>query len=374
MNILFCYQNGFYPENGGVQRYCFVLADHLKMYGHNVFFLSLINDIEFQKISAENYYHLPDKSGLYNESNKKFYLSLLQKLKIHTIINNEAANNRFKFFNSTKEIKVNHIALFHTNPIFNLKLGGNPFGVVNNFRFFLINHLKKLRRRNMVANLVSKSDRVVFLSERYVLDMQISLQITSKKITSISNFIEIPTNTTFSTKENKVLFVGRLDDVKQVDLLLQAWKKIATEFEDWTLTIVGTGPNENAYKELIKTKLIKRVTFVGKTDPTPFYQKAKIICLPSKYEGFGLVLAEAMSFGVVPIAFNNWLSLHDIIDDGKSGIIINNKTINGLENTLKLLIDKKNTLNVMSINSFEKSKCFDINNIGKEWLQLLNSL
>lgn len=374
MNILFCYQNGFYPENGGVQRYCYVLSKFLMNHGHKVFYLSLHNDLDFRKINNDNYFNLPEQSNLYTTKNKVYYLKLINDLQINTIINNDASNNRFKFFNTTKRLKVNHISLYHTNPIFNLKLEENPYGIVHKFRLFLINYLKKIKRRQMVSHLVAKSDRVVFLSDRYVLDMQISLRITSKKITSISNFIEIPTNTTFSIKENKVLFVGRLDDVKQVDLLLLAWKKIVAEFEDWTLTIVGTGPHENAYKELIKTKLIKGVAFVGKTDPTPFYQKAKIICLPSKYEGFGLVLAEAMSYGVVPIAFNNWLSLQDIIDDGKSGIIINDKTITGLANVLKLLIDNQKKLDIMSINSLEKSKSFDIHNTGKDWLHLLNSL
>lgn len=374
MNILFCYQNGFYPENGGVQRYCYVLSNFLINHGHKVYFLSLHNDLDFRKINNDNYFNLPEQSNLYATENKVYYLKLINDLQINTIINNDATNNRFKFFNTTKRLKVNHISLFHQNPIFNLKLEDNPFGVVNNFLFFLINFFKKLKRRQLVAHLVAKSDKVVFLSERYVLDMQNSLRIKSKKITCISNFIEMPTNTIFSIKENKVLFVGRLDDVKQVDLLLLAWNKIVTEFEDWTLTIVGTGPSENACKELIKTKGIKGVTFVGKTDPTPFYQKAKIICLPSKYEGFGLVLAEAMSYGVVPIAFNNWLSLKDIIDDGKSGIIINDKTIIGLANALKLLIDNQKTLDIMSIKSLEKAKSFDIHTIGKDWLQLLNSL
>ena len=374
MNILFCYQNGFYPQNGGVQRYCYDLSNYLKSHGYTVFFLSLVHDEDFQKIVSENYYHLPEKLRLDTTQNKEFYFRLISELKIDTIVNNEATNKRFDFFNNTKNLRVNKLSIFHSNPVFNLKLNDKPNHLFSKIRFFLINYLKKNKRKKMINNLVSKSDKVIFLSERYVSALKVSLSISSKKITSISNFIEINSNLGYCKKENTILFVGRLDEVKQLDVLLLAWGKIVDEFENWTLNILGTGPNEKIYKNLVKTKLIKGVKFIGKTDPIPYYQKSKIICLPSKYEGFGLVLTEAMSFGVVPVAFNNWLSLQDIIDDGVNGIIVNDKSIIGLTNSLRILMFNEDNLNKMSKNSFKKAKYFDIHKIGKDWLKLLNSL
>lgn len=62
---------------------------------------------------------------------------------------------------------------------------------------------------------------------------------------------------------------------------------------------------------------MERVVFTGWQDPESFYRDASILCLTSDFEGWGMVLTEAMTFGAVPVAFNSYAAITDIIDDGK---------------------------------------------------------
>jgi glycosyltransferase involved in cell wall biosynthesis len=94
--------------------------------------------------------------------------------------------------------------------------------------------------------------------------------------------------------------------------------------------------------------------------------------LPSKYEGFGLVLVEAMAYGVVPVAFNNWLSLSDIITHEVDGYIVNDKNTTGLYSAVDGLIKNENKLADMSQKAQESAQKFDINIIGKKWIELIN--
>lgn len=67
---------------------------------------------------------------------------------------------------------------------------------------------------------------------------------------------------------------------------------------------------------------LKRITFYGFQNPDEFYKKSLVSCMTSNFEGFGMVLVEAMQYGCVPFAFDTFTALHDIIDDGVNGFII----------------------------------------------------
>ncbi|MEM7476273.1 MAG: glycosyltransferase [Planctomycetota bacterium] len=104
-----------------------------------------------------------------------------------------------------------------------------------------------------------------------------------------------------SEAKPSVLFVGRLSQEKRVDLILQAWKGLQTQFPEWELQIVGEGPK----REELETQAaaLKRVTFHGWCDdPAHFYRQASLFVLASDYEGFPVALLEAMSHGVACVS------------------------------------------------------------------------
>lgn len=146
---------------------------------------------------------------------------------------------------------------------------------------------------------------------------------------SISNPVTI--DGIFSGKKEKmVLFVGRISQEKGVDKILEVWSGICHEekYKEWQLVIIGDGEKrEQLEKYAIDMKLIN-YSFEGFQKPDGYYDKAKIFCMASSFEGFGLVLVEAMSYGVVPMAFNSFPNCSDIIDDNKNGILITPFSIN----------------------------------------------
>lgn len=67
---------------------------------------------------------------------------------------------------------------------------------------------------------------------------------------------------------------------------------------------------------------LEHVSFEGFQQPKPYYERASILLFTSEYEGFPLVLAECMSFGVIPVVYDSYSAVRDIIDDGKDGVVI----------------------------------------------------
>ena len=176
-------------------------------------------------------------------------------------------------------------------------------------------------------------------------------------------------------KEKKILFVGRIEfGTKRVDLLLKIWDKLSRLNPDWSLHIVGTGSDYEEMKSIIRNKKIPNVFIHGRKDPTELYKKSSILCLTSSYEGFGLVLTEAMTFGTIPFAFNSYASAGDIISNEKDGYLITPFDIEEYSSKIQLLINNENLRNQISRQALLKSNTFHIDKISKQWVQLFNMI
>ncbi len=116
-----------------------------------------------------------------------------------------------------------------------------------------------------------------------------------------------------------VLYVGRLSyNDKRVDRLLRIWAMVSVEHPDWTLKIVGDGPERASLEDMaVRLGITDTVKFCGYTaDPSPYYAEASILCLTSEFEGWPLVLVEAQAAGVWPVAFGCSAGIRELIGDG----------------------------------------------------------
>jgi glycosyltransferase involved in cell wall biosynthesis len=171
------------------------------------------------------------------------------------------------------------------------------------------------------------------------------------------------------------LFVGRLRNcVKGGDKLLRIWNEVESLFPDWQLDIVGDGEDRGVLEMQADNLGLKHVTFHGFQNPALFYQRSRIFCMTSIYEGFGLVLTEAMQHGVVPMAFNSYRSVKDIIDDNINGILI--KSFDEKEYADKLigLMNDEEKYIEMSYAAMLKSAVFSKEIIVKKWCNLIENL
>lgn len=144
-------------------------------------------------------------------------------------------------------------------------------------------------------------------------------------------------------KKNIVMAAGRLEAwyVKGFDLLMKAWKEVSPKHPDWKLRIVGQG-TETTKQFLMKlaqpyTDNIEFVPFT--TNIKEEYQNASIFVLSSRYEGWGLVMVEAMSQGCATIACDYKGRQAEVINDGENGLLCNPDNIKDLKYKLSYLIE-----------------------------------
>ena len=137
---------------------------------------------------------------------------------------------------------------------------------------------------------------------------------------------------------------------------------------------MGGGPDQSMYEQMVIDMQLNRVTFYGFQNPEGYYKKSEIFCMTSNYEGFGMVLVEAMQYGCVPFAFNSFASLTDVIDDGENGIII--PTFDEDEYAERI-VKFANMSDAQQLtfrrNAVEKSKTFSVENIGKKWIEKIDN-
>ena len=168
----------------------------------------------------------------------------------------------------------------------------------------------------------------------------------------------------------KFLAVGRFSRYhKGFDLLIEAFRIFAESDKEWTLDIVGEGVEEPLYRKLIKDfHLEDRITIHPFTNHIQaYYSQAQVYVLSSRWEGFGLVLVEAMAHGL-PVISSNLPTSKEIMGD--FGLYYINGDVNGLakqlQNATQLDWKKK------SAEAFTIAHRFDMNQIATQWRKILD--
>lgn len=182
-----------------------------------------------------------------------------------------------------------------------------------------------------------------------------------------------------SKKQKEIIYMGRIDyNQKRVYRVVDTWAKLEPMFPDWKLTIVGDGTARKDIEKQVKEYGLQRVSFEGFQQPKPYYERASILMLTSEYEGFPLVLAECMSFGVIPVVYDSYSAVRDIIDDGKDGVVIpfdkNGYDVNKAAGMLEHIMQNDSLRDMIAITSIEKSKVYSVEKIYQEWMRTLTSL
>ena len=181
-----------------------------------------------------------------------------------------------------------------------------------------------------------------------------------------------PYSLSYTYKQKEIIYVGRLDLIqKRVHRVIDTWNYLEEQFPEWCLTIVGDGEDRQNLENHVKALGLQHVSFEGYKQPLEYYKRASLLLLTSDFEGFPLVLAECMSFGVIPAVYDSYAAVRDIIDDGEDGVIIPfNKQGYDADVAARLVADimsDENKREKMSLNATEKSKTFSVERICDEW-------
>ena len=235
---------------------------------------------------------------------------------------------------------------------------------------FVKNLFAKFWSKQLVKNL-KKLDRFVVLTEK-----------DRDSWVELDNIITIPNPSPFMPSnvspltEKRVITVGRYSYQKGLDLLLNAWTKVEKQTKDWKLEVFGDG-DTTAFEALIDKLGIDRSRCLlnGRTsDIEQEYLKSSIAACSSRFEGFGMVIVEAMACGLPVVSYDCPWGPRSIINDGQDGILVENGNIEKFADALISLIQDDNKRNSIAKNAIQNVKRFQMEKIAEQWRQLFENV
>lgn len=223
------------------------------------------------------------------------------------------------------------------------------------------------------------SNAVVLLSEGYKDEYAKLGKFDNKdKFFAIPNIYEKPSIEISANKEKRVLVLSRMDEIqKRISLALRIWKIIEenSALDEWQLDIVGDGHDMKAVRKLAKKLRLKRVNFHGWQNAVPFLERSSILMSTSLYEGLPLSFIEAQSYGCVPIAFNSYASLKDVVEDEVDGIMIEEfGDCADFASKLSHIMEDNELRDKLSKTAETKSLCFSASRVASLWNSMLQSI
>ncbi len=223
--------------------------------------------------------------------------------------------------------------------------------------------------KEIVQNSLSTLDKLIVLTKY---DEKQYKEIIKAPVFTISNPLSFLTDKVSDITNHKLLFVGRLDiKSKGIDILLRIVSIVLSEFNNWELIIVGDGERKKIKTMIAKMGLDKQVKMVGEIKNTSkYYISSSILLSTSRWEGFGLVITEAMECGLPVVAFDN-LGPSEIITNGKDGFLIPRYNEQEFAEKLILLMENINLRETMSKAAIKKAQLYYPDKIYKRWSEIL---
>jgi glycosyltransferase involved in cell wall biosynthesis len=158
--------------------------------------------------------------------------------------------------------------------------------------------------------------------------------------------------------------------------LLQAWAEVEKQYPDWTLDIYGQG-DQTCYRQLMMALGIDdhRCHLNGSVeDVLKVYQNSSIFVLSSRFEGFGIVLVEAMACGLPVVSFDCPAGPDEIITDGVDGLLVQSGDVQALAEKLMASMADENLRQRLAKQARQTAQRYDMTAVAGQWKKLFDQL
>lgn len=182
----------------------------------------------------------------------------------------------------------------------------------------------------------------------------------------------LPSNVT----KKRVMTAGRLVHQKNFASLVRAWKNVSIKHPDWMLDIYGEGPLKGDLEKQIESLGLKEIVHLRGITREMFKEmsQSSLFVLSSIYEGFGLVIVEAMSCGLPVVSYACPCGPKDIIEEGKDGFLVEVNDEQTLAARINQLIEDEELRRQMSQAALLKSEKYKMERIIPMWMDLFEKL
>lgn len=344
---------------GGIERALVTIAEEFQIKGHEVHFISCINEEHFYSLSNNIKLYEPTFRRSATFINKLFFYPKLV-LFIRSKVN---------------KIKPNSVLVYGDwfSPLTLLSLYGTSFPVyisdrtIPEYKFkFPIPQLKRWLYPTSAGFIAQTMRSQDFKVKNFGRNLRINV---------ISNALPVfqELDGTSFTREAKIIYVGRFDWEKDPEILIRAMNLLVKTKNNWKLQMAGTGPLLGAMKSLVnELSLNSHVQFLGKIkNVEKLYKSSSILVLPSLIEGFPNTLIEALSFELPVVCFSD-IPYEEIIINGVNGIVVYERKPEVLARELNELIEHEALRLQMGFNGKKSVERFDKSIIADKILKFMN--
>lgn len=231
---------------------------------------------------------------------------------------------------------------------------------------------KNVILRKLAKRLVFRfADRLIVLTETDRVYYERNYNIRCG-LTCIPNPLPFEPGRGGRTEQPIIVGAGRLTDVKGFDLLIDSWRTLEARYPEWSVLIAGEGEDREKLEKRAAEYGLGRIWFLGNLSLIEeLYQKASFLVFPSRQEGFGMVLIEAMCFGLPAVSYACESGPREIIQDGENGFLVEVGNTDEFAAKMEVLMKDAKLRSQMGKRAEESVRRFEKERIVEQWVEIL---